>query len=305
MVKLATIEHLIGDLSTEEFFSEYWTRRPRYIPGSADRFNKVFSREEFSAAILTAELGEDGFSVARQGKTSNALWLNFLQQKSGWQEPPDFPQLESACSQEGTLVFNSIHRRVENLKQWTLGLVNELCESVVVNAYFSPAASVPGLDIHYDPQEIFIIQVAGRKRWEVWDKLETHPLKFEKPEEYPDLELGDLQTLNMQPGDVLYLPRGTWHRAVAIEEASLHLTVTIVPRNIVKFITWVADELAVNPRWRSDLPLQLAGDTNCDESFTESVLLLASRIEQELSRPDLAKAFRRKSIAEACLLAVK
>jgi ribosomal protein L16 Arg81 hydroxylase len=305
MVKLATIEHLIGDLSPEQFFSEYWTRHHCYIPGSPDRFDQVFSSEDYASAILVAALGEDDFSVARQGNTSNALWLNLLQQKSGWQDPPDFTQLESACSQDGTLVFNSIHRRVESLKRWTLSLVQELCESVAVNAYFSPAASVPGLDLHYDPQEIFVIQVAGSKRWEVWDRLETHPLKFDKPKGYPDLELGDSQTLTMQPGDVLYLPRGTWHRAVAIEQTSLHLTVTIVPRNLVKFLAWIADEIATDPNWRADLPLQLAGDADCDKEFFESVQQLASKIEQELSRPDLTEAFRRKNVAEACLFAAK
>ena len=39
-----------------------------------------------------------------------------------------------------------------------------------VNAYLTPPAE-RGLDIHFDFHDVFVVQLAGAKRWHVWPSL--------------------------------------------------------------------------------------------------------------------------------------
>lgn len=87
-----------------------------------------------------------------------------------------------------------------------------------------------GFAPHYDDVDVFVLQAEGRKRWRVYAPLSGHALpRVSSPdfnEETDDLGEPLLDTV-LQPGDLLYLPRGTLHQAEALpEEHSLHLTVS-------------------------------------------------------------------------------
>jgi hypothetical protein len=46
---------------------------------------------------------------------------------------------------------------------------------VQVNAYLTPPAS-RGLGVHHDTHDVFVLQVHGRKLWQVWDAAVPFPL---------------------------------------------------------------------------------------------------------------------------------
>jgi lysine-specific demethylase/histidyl-hydroxylase NO66 len=131
------------------------------------------------------------------------------------------------------------------------------------NAYLTPGHASQGFAPHYDDIEAFILQVEGRKRWRVYAPLngrETLPrissddFVMEEPEtvkvedsDDPDATankydgrlvdgMGRRKVLNdpvldvvLEPGDLLYLPRGWIHQAVTPgreNEHSLHLTMS-------------------------------------------------------------------------------
>lgn len=80
---------------------------------------------------------------------------------------------------------------------------------------------------HHDDYDILVIQLRGRKRWFIsartsdlpnaWNKLPENPSRIDRFEEVP-----------IEPGDVLYLPRGTTHRVDAVSD-SIHLSIGFVP----------------------------------------------------------------------------
>lgn len=94
------------------------------------------------------------------------------------------------------------------------------------SVYLTPCNS-QGLAPHYDDIEAFIIQTEGVKRWKLWKN------SIELPEVYSDdirrEELTkDFIEVVLYPGDMLYLPRGTIHEAIAVEnEYSTHITISI------------------------------------------------------------------------------
>src|SRR5439155_1048309 len=83
-----------------------------------------------------------------------------------------------------------------------------------------------GLSVHFDAQDLFSIQLKGTKRFRIAPVRElrypvgtqfvpdTEPFDFlypQVPGGFPDPAGADFTTVEMQPGSVLFLPRGTWH----------------------------------------------------------------------------------------------
>ncbi|CAM9167631.1 unnamed protein product [Chrysoparadoxa australica] len=101
------------------------------------------------------------------------------------------------------------------------------------NAYLTPAGH-QGFAPHWDDVEAFILQVEGKKHWKVYaprDEREALPRQSS-----PNLSQNDvgepLIEATLEPGDMLYLPRGWIHQAEAVgKKASLHVTVSSMQGN--------------------------------------------------------------------------
>ncbi len=76
---------------------------------------------------------------------------------------------------------------------------------------------------------MLVLQVAGRKRWRIYEPLLELPLRDQRWS--PDLgEPGEpVDDVTLRPGDTLYVPRGWPHEATAANDDSLHITVGLHP----------------------------------------------------------------------------
>lgn len=95
------------------------------------------------------------------------------------------------------------------------------------NAYWTPRGS-QGLPVHHDTHDVFVLQVAGEKRWLVYEPVLELPLRDQR---YRAAEHGGpgpaVLDLTLRAGDTLYLPRGWLHEALTSATDSLHLTVGV------------------------------------------------------------------------------
>ena len=96
--------------------------------------------------------------------------------------------------------------------------------------------------VHYDDHDLIVVQLRGDKRWYV----------SEKPSELPNtwtstpvesLELGPHASLDLHPGDRLYLPRGTLH-SVDSDTESLHLSIGFTPLTVREALLAALDQLS-------------------------------------------------------------
>jgi lysine-specific demethylase/histidyl-hydroxylase NO66 len=110
------------------------------------------------------------------------------------------------------VVFQGLHRSFPPLVDLISELELELGHPCQANAYLTPAGS-QGFAVHSDTHDVFVLQTAGTKQWE----LHT-PEGTEEP--------------LLEPGHVMYLPTGTPHAARAQDTVSLHITIGI------KQLTW-------------------------------------------------------------------
>ncbi|XP_069344752.1 ribosomal oxygenase 1 isoform X2 [Eulemur rufifrons] len=124
------------------------------------------------------------------------------------------------------------------------------------NVYLTPPNS-QGFAPHYDDIEAFVLQLEGRKLWRVYrPRIPTEELALTSSPNFSQDDLGEpvLQTV-LEPGDLLYFPRGFIHQAECQDGVhSLHLTLSTYQRN-----TWGDFLEAVLP-----LALQAAMEENVE-----------------------------------------
>jgi hypothetical protein len=132
-----------------------------------------------------------------------------------------------------TLVLQALHRTWPPLVSFGSRLSDELGHPVQINAYITPPGN-RGFAPHYDVHDVFVLQVAGHKRWRIHEPAVLDPLADQPWEQHKEAVSARAETTPLidevlAPGDALYLPRGTIHAAEALGETSIHLTVGIHP----------------------------------------------------------------------------
>ena len=250
-----TFRELLYPFDVEQFFREYWTRKPLIIPGERSKTSDLFSWELYGDLLdrhhsdltpprLRMHASEGGFvDLVESLPTVDG---GVLSQTSA-------ARLNQYCQEGATLVFDQIHRYVPALRRLSEKVAAELGERVQINS-FASWRGASGFPPHYDSHELFIIQIAGEKHWELLGQTFAYPLPEHRSmadEQPTDVALAHTLTA----GDVMYMPRGTWHRTLTGERPSLHLTMGVNCRNGIDLLIWVMEELKNNPVLRQNLPI--------------------------------------------------
>jgi hypothetical protein len=164
-------------------------------------------------------------------------------------------------------------------------LADELGNPVQINSYITPPQN-QGFAPHYDVHDVFVLQVAGRKRWTIHAPVVEAPLDNQPWEQFRDevaaraAEPPLIDTV-LEPGDALYLPRGTIHSAVAQGETSIHLTVGVHPVSRYQLVRHLFDLAQDDAALRTSLPMgvDLSDPTVLADELTATVAALHSRLD--------------------------
>ncbi len=183
-----------------------------------------------------------------------------------------------------TVVLQALHRTHAPVARFAADLSADLGHPVQVNAYVTPAQN-QGFSSHYDVHDVFVLQVAGEKRWRLHAPVVTDPLRDDpwtdhraaveaRAAEEPYLEAV------LRPGDALYLPRGWLHAATALGDVSAHLTVGVHVLTRAALVEQLARLVLDDPALRGTLPLGVDG-TDADglaPHLAATVQALVSRL---------------------------
>ncbi|WP_344650946.1 cupin domain-containing protein [Cryptosporangium japonicum] len=158
-----------------------------------------------------------------------------------------------------TIVLQALHRTWPPLVDFGQQLTSDLGHPVQINAYVTPPQN-QGFSAHYDVHDVFVLQVAGEKRWRIHAPVLAAPLRDQpwssrassvaaRASEEPVIDTV------LRPGDALYLPRGWLHSASSLGETSVHLTVGVHPVTRHTLVEVLAGLAAEEPSLRESLPL--------------------------------------------------
>jgi hypothetical protein len=228
------LDRCIG-VSSTEFAQRYWSSTPLLTAGTdATAFADLFSLDDVDELVSTRGLRTPFLRMAKNGSVlPTATFTRSGGVGAGISDQVADDKVLAQLSDGATLVLQALHRTWPPLVRFGSALAAELGHPVQINAYITPAQN-QGFSAHYDTHDVFVLQVAGTKRWTIHRPVVDDPL----PEQTWDKHQGQvaaraserplIDTL-LAPGDALYLPRGYLHSAVAQGEVSVHLTVGVHP----------------------------------------------------------------------------
>jgi ribosomal protein L16 Arg81 hydroxylase len=257
---------LIGSSDIVRFIEEYYGVKHCHFVGAEGRFADVLCWRDVNQILM-----RNGLEYPRIRLTKKSEFIplenysDLLPGGDGYRILR--PGLIVDKLREGASLaidaIDELHGPVTNL---TLELEKFFREPVEATAYAS-WKPVPGILPHWDPVSVLVLQVAGRKRWRLYGTSRSAPLRrdFDPNDQCPDGTPDDVTLTN---GDVLYVPRGCWHEAVALDEPSLHLTLTISPRTGIDLLHWLTDILREEEVFRRDLPRFVADEVKREYAST-------------------------------------
>ncbi len=184
-----------------------------------------------------------------------------------------------------TIVLQALHRLWSPVIDFAGRLREELGHPVQVNAYVTPPSS-RGFSAHYDVHDVFVLQLAGEKRWIVHEPVHRWPLRTQPWTRYRNAvghaaaETPAVVDVVLRPGDALYLPRGFVHSAESLGDVSAHLTVGIHVVTRHALAEALLAEVEEEPELRRSLPvgLDLADPGVLEEEVRVTVETLVARL---------------------------
>ena len=167
-------------------------------------------------------------------------------------------RLTALLRRRATLQVRELDHLVDAVADLAERLERDLGDPVAVAA-FASFTPTPGSGVHLDEQDSLILQLDGRKHWRVWEPTRRHPVHNDimpapRPVDDPVLDIV------IEPGDVAYVPRGWFHSVAALEEPSLHLTVSVYKRTGVDLLAWIQRRLLEEEVVRADVPRHADAD---------------------------------------------
>ncbi|MEO8704715.1 MAG: cupin domain-containing protein [Kofleriaceae bacterium] len=173
------------------------------------------------------------------------------------------------------LLFNEVQRYAPELGPWLDAIRADLGLSALTQqrclVYATPAGG--GTSPHFDQNVNFVLQLHGTKTWSLAPNTNVaHPLTRHAIGQPVDAELqsyarlpmpaalpGDHIEIVLEPGSLLYVPRGVWHSTHASSDA-LSLNFTFSPPSWIDLFTAaLRSRLALSTAWRATAePLEAA-----------------------------------------------
>jgi hypothetical protein len=216
-----------------EFAERYWSREPLLsrAAGLPAGFGDLFSADAVDELVSGRGLRTPFLRMARDGTTLGDRTFTRgggIGAAIGDQASDD--AILHHFSEGATLVLQGLHRTWRPIIDFSQTLAGELGHPVQVNAYVTPPENT-GFSDHYDVHDVFVLQIAGEKRWRIRPPVHELPLRDEPwTTRRGAVEAARDQPLieeTFAPGDCLYLPRGYLHSATALGGTSIHLTIGV------------------------------------------------------------------------------
>ena len=303
-----SLEALLTPIGLRRFVRDYWQQASLYVPGGGRSLALLYDTNTLFQALAAPAPGR-----------GPDLGLNvILNQPDGsiCKENVCGGQIEELLAAGISVQIQLLEARVPHLLRLCENFADELAVPTVPCACVFLSCNRSGYaGWHYDAADVFAIQIEGEKTWhhgatssDPCARACALPTADQRKNDFAGLFDHEPRTTRLRPGDMLYLPAGTWHRAEA-HGYSAHVSISIstpTVRAMMEHAAWrhLGDEEA----WR-----RFPSSSRQDESKEAVRTRMMTFFEQRLcefraaigatSAADLADAWRRGSKREFVVLA--
>jgi ribosomal protein L16 Arg81 hydroxylase len=255
-----SLADLLGPIDQQEFFGSYWEQRPLVIHrGQPDYYRSILTLDDLDRLLLAHE---QRYPAVRLAKVGSSFAPSAFSEDISWGSGAftgviQTDRLLAEYRAGATIIVDALHRTWKPITLLCKRLEAELNHPTQVNIYLTPA-SAQGFGQHYDTHDAFILQIAGHKHWRIYQEPLRLPLGSQPwdPERY---EVGELiEEVDLQPGDLIYIPRGFVHEAMTSDTQSLHVTLGISTYTWMDVFAEALNRCRADVRFRESLPLRFA-----------------------------------------------
>jgi bifunctional lysine-specific demethylase and histidyl-hydroxylase NO66 len=243
------------------------------------------SEDDVERLICSAGIRYPAFRLVKDG---GEIDLGSYTRDIPWRPPitgaADVARIAAEWQRGATIVLQALHLNWRPVAVFCRRLEQTLGQPVQTNAYYTPKGS-QGFAVHHDTHDVFVLQVAGEKRWLVYKPVLELPLKVQRWSR----DLGEpgepVHELILQAGDTLYLPRGWLHEAQTSSADSLHLTVGINTYTWMEALKAALADCGGELEFRRAVPADASGGD-----------ALVERLRERLEPEAVARRRRRKFV---------
>ena len=241
-----TLPDLVAPLTETDFITLLQERTRTLVRSSGhNRWQTLLDWDTLDHLLETATYPLDKLRVQRE---STLVPPSFFVRD----QRIDPAALSRLLDQGVSLIFNGLDEYVPKLRQLCRDIAARTREHISAEAVVTSGKG-GALRLHYDPEDIAVLQVAGTKRWKIHDATITHPVrglpKITPPQGVPVFDEV------LQPGDFLFVPGGQWHHCENGPARSLHVSILWYPPNGRHLMTslgepWLSDAVFRQPLTR-------------------------------------------------------
>lgn len=241
---------LISPVTGEQYFQEYWEKQPLVIHRkSPDYFSSLLSFSEIDRVITTLDRRYPDVCL-KNANDSSVSEADYTLPGGAL----DVAKLYQLFERGSTINLAFLDTVIPALAVFCRTLEKEFSCPLQTNVYMTPAGA-QGAKPHYDTHDVFVLQVAGSKRWTIFGTPVESPLPGQ--EFNPQVHELGAPTLEFElnAGDLAYIPRGVAHEARSTDTVSLHITTGILRYTWADLLLeFIAVTSLNDPAFRKALP---------------------------------------------------
>ena len=279
---------VIAPHSVEDFFANYHEKDMLHVKRNDDKYySNILTSGEISNYLDRQDIFYPSVRVVKNGKEIPSAEYTMKQVAIGHHKKDGVVNTEKAFglfNSGATLVIQAGQRYFDNLSKCCLALSQKFNSPVQANLYITPDRSV-GFNPHWDTHDVFVLQISGTKTWKLYGFEKELPTKNQKFVSAA-YSKEPVQTLQLFPGDFLYVPRGYVHDAMADDGISAHITIGVLSYTWARLFNEVFPQLEEVKGFREAVPFW-KGDLT--ELIKEKVELL----KESLAGLDFEKGIKR------------
>jgi mannose-6-phosphate isomerase-like protein (cupin superfamily) len=265
--RIRSFTDLIAPVSEEEFFSTYHDRQFLHVRAAdTNKFADVMSWEILTNMLNMTSIWSPsslGLFLDTKAIPADQYCREAIDRTNQLSLQPDAEKVKSWLRRGASLVANDIDTLWAGTAAAAAALEQRLGGRTQSNLYCSWNQH-QAFDTHFDTHEVFALHVAGEKVWRIYEGRLDRPIANEDfkslDKAYQDERRGAVAAeVTLRPGDLLYIPRGQYHDALASSDGAIHLSFGITHIIGVDALTMLFEQAMADPLFRSNIPLPESG----------------------------------------------
>ena len=299
-----TLADLLAPMDPARFFAEFHDRQPLHVKGAPGKFAGVLSWRGIDRLLDQSHVWSSHslkLQMDAQAVPPEAYCVRATSRDNAGVMQPHAERVREWVARGASVILNDVDSLTPGLAGVSGALEAAGLGRAQANVYVSFQAH-KAFPTHFDTHDVWAVQVEGEKTWNIWsgraDYPIAHPAFRSLGQAHHDRARGELrEKVTLRAGDLLYLPRGWYHDALAEGTTSVHVAYGTNAVLGIEFAQMLAERVMGDSLFRAPLPRQ-DGTPAAGFALTQRAAHLGQKL-AEYARDPAVLAALAKHVAEA------